>query len=1160
MKRNILLPCIWLSAIVFLIAMPDNAKALQNQGKYTSADMYIATLPSIQKMFYKAEFNKNINVEFRNEPIEQALRKVALATGLKLTYRGDVMVDKRVTLHRSSISISDVLTYILEGTELEYMFSRDGYLLIGRSLSEGNMEVVFATVRGKVSDAQTGETLPGVNVLVKGTTSGTATNARGEYELTVESLQDTLIFSFIGYESKEVPINGRAEIDVVLEMQTVLGSELVVVGYSTQSKTTLTGSVSNVKGDQIKATPVANITNSIAGNIAGVSMRPNGGQPGRNNPDIHIRGIGTTGNNRPLIIVDNIERNNVNQIDPNTIESVTVLKDAAAVAPYGLGGANGVLLITTKRGSSGAPSVSFDTYYGIQTPTYYPDMLGAQDYMRLHNEAYFNSNPNGANPPYDESFITDYPNLNAQDPDRYPITNNAGKKFQDLYAPMQNYNLQLSGGSDAINYYAALGAFNQKGMFDDVSYRRYNFSLKLTGNATEFTKITASLNGSVEKTNDVDDATSTNQLFRAGYKYSPIANLYYSNGRWGEFAGNSPIGILNSGGYSRNDRNTLLTTIDVEQELPFIPGLSIKGVFSYDPSYEFIKGWHRPFSFWSQDVSTSPYSYSESVSTAEGNAPSYTYLRQETNRSQRFTYQGYINYRNSFGDHNFTGLLVAEARNHINNNFSARRDNFAVAIDELNMGSSNKNNFYNGGFSSTGSQAGFVYRLGYNYANKYLFEASGRYDGHYYFAPDDRWGYFPAFSLGWLLSEENFIKDNLDFVEYLKVRGSWGKSGNLAGTGFQYLEGYNLFGDAYAFGAGSMVQGSIIRQESNPNITWEIATKTDIGLETSLWEGLLDLEVDYFFERRTGMLLPPAVTVPVEYGLGLSDENAGIMNNHGIEVTIGTHIPTLDNGLQLGLRGNFSYARNKMEQVFETDATYENPRRRRTGRAYETPFGYKSLGLFTTDDDKNGDGIIDEKDGYNVQQFGELHPGDIKYADLNDDGKIDSGDEVVIGHPIYPAITFGFTPTANWKGFDLSLFFQGSAMSSIDIQGFQTIPLYNNNSNSDYEYYNNRWTPDNQNARYPRATPAPYSNNTQASDFWRVNTSYVRLKTATLGYTLPPELTSALRIQSLRIYFTGQNLFTLSNLKFMDPEVGYDDLEVAYPNQKVYTVGLNINF
>ncbi|MCW3081291.1 MAG: TonB-dependent receptor [Segetibacter sp.] len=1013
-------------------------------------------------------------------------------------------------------------------------------------------------ISGSVTDAQGGP-LSGVSINLKGTTIGATTNQDGTFTLNIPE-KGTLVFTYIGYETQEIDVRNQTVINVRLSQNVKSLNDVVVVGYGTQKRLAVTGAVSSVKGSQLAEVPVPNISNSIAGRVAGVSMRPNGGQPGAG-VDIRIRGIGTTGNAQPLIVVDGIIRSNINQIDPSTVEAVTVLKDAAAVAPYGLGGANGVILITTKKGKNGEPTLTFNSYYGTQTPTYYPKLLSAQDYMRLKNEAYQNENPTGVNLPFAKDLVENYTSLNAKDPDKYPISNT--KDLVNMYAPMQNYNLQLSGGAGKIKYFAGVGYLSQKGMFDPIKYTRYNYNVNLEAQATATTTVTISLIGSVENSKSIDAAISATNLFRSNFKYIPIQNLYYSNGLWGEFAGNSPVGVLKAG-YARNVTNTLLTTLGIEQKLPFIKGLSVKGTFSYDPTQRTGKNWHTPYYYYSQNTNTTPYTYRREISTAEGGAAAFTWLSQDYTKSQNFTYQGLINYHNTFGKHDFTGLIVAEARNNTFENFSARRNNFAVNIDELTLGSSNKNDFDNSGTSSTGSQIGYVYRVGYNYDGKYLLEASGRYDGHYFFAPGKRWGYFPAVSAGWVLSNEDFFNKSLPFVDNFKLRASWGKSGNLTGTAFQYLPGYNLYGNAYAFGLGNMVQGSFNPREANRNITWEVATKTDIGFESSLWKGLLSVEADYFHEKRTGMLLPPAVSVPVEYGLPLADENAGIMQSSGFEFSIGSS-KRFENGLKLGLNANYSYAKNKMIQVFETAATRNNPNRSRTGRPFGTQFGYHALGLFGTADDKNGDGVINATDGYNITQFGVLRPGDIRYDDIGGpggkpDGKINADDETVVGNPTFPLVTYGFSPNATWKGFDLSLFFQGSAISSLDIRQFQTIPFNNNNSNTSYEYFNNHWTPTTQNARYPRANQAPYANNTQASDFWYINTGFVRLKTANLGYTLPRTASQLLKIQSMRFYVAGQNLWTISKLNFMDPEVGYTDRETAYPNQKVYTVGLDITF
>ena len=1015
------------------------------------------------------------------------------------------------------------------------------------------------TVTGTVRDAK-GQYLPSITVKVKNTTIGIATDANGHFKLKVPDHDVVLVFSAVGYVTQEVAIGTKTAVDIVLQENGKNLEEIVVVAYGTQKKTSSTAAVSAVKGDVLAASPVANISSSLAGNVAGVSMRPNGAQPGNDNPDIHIRGIGTTGSNGPLIVVDGVQRNNINQIDPEAIDNVTVLKDAAAVAPYGLGGANGVLLITTKRGKLGAPTLTLNSYYGIQTPTYVPKPLNAQDYMSLTNEAYLNDNLGLANPtlPYTPTLISNYQSLHNNNPVLYP-SSNAVADVPKYHSPMTQTDLQITGGTDAVKYFAGVGILNQDGMFDQVNYRRYNYNMNLDVTATSTTSVRLSLSGAFENNNSIDASTGVPQMFRAMLKYLPTQTLQFPNGDYGASAGNSPLGVLNSGGYYRKNQTTELMSISIEQKLPFIKGLSIKGVFSYDPYNYVEKGWHEPYYYSTVNTNATPYVYSQSIATSEGAATQTTSLYQNYWSNNSFTYQGFLNYHNTFGKSDITGLLVAEERNNVQQQFGASLNNYQVGIDELNFGSSNANDRGLNGSSSTGSQVGYVYRINYGYDNKYLLEASGRYDGHYYFAPGHQYAYFPAFSAGWVMSNESFMK-SATFIDYLKVRGSWGRSGNLAGSAFQYLSGYNLYGNSYAFGSGTVVQGSYQPQEANPNITWEISTKTNAGFEATLWKGLLKVEADYFWERRTGMLLAPAVTVPVEYGLSLAQQNAGIMDNHGFEFTLSSQ-HHFDNGLSLALNGNFSYSRNKLVQTFEDPSEYANPNRRRTGRPLGEVFGYKAIKIFTTADDKNGDGIIDSKDGYNVTQFGALHPGDIEYQDTNHDGKIDINDQVPIGNPNYPAISYGFTPTVSYKGFDLALFFQGSAMESMNINGdFQVLPFSSNNSNTSYQYFNNRWTPTNQNSLYPRVTESPYANNTQTSSWWQIDNSYLRLKTATLGYTFASSIAKRIGMSRLRIYVTAQNYLTFSKLNFIDPEAGYTNGETAYPTQKIIITGLNASF
>ena len=1105
----------------------------------------------------QASYGQRITYKGTNVPVEKLFQAIQEQTTFKVLYAEEMLNGLGNTdLNLKNASIEEALKACFKDKPLTYTINNNVIVIKYKpapSVKKEQLQSVIVT--GKVIDDKK-LPLPGVTVLLKGTTTSVATDINGNYKITVPDIKGTLIFSFIGFENSEVVLGENTVVDVQLKVANQNLNEVVVVGYGTQLKTSLTSAVSAVKGSELVQAPVPNATSSLAGRVSGVFARPNGGVPGQDDPDIHIRGIGTTGSSGALIVIDGIARPNIDQIDQNQIESVSILKDAAAVAPYGLAGANGVILITTKHGQTGAPRLSLNTYYGIQRPTNPPNMLNAKDYMTLKNEADVNS---GLQPEFSTDLINNYDNLHAQNPDKYP-NSNAQRELVKLNKPQQSYNLQVSGGTDIVQYYIGLNFFRQNGVYDPLSYNRYNYNGKLDINATSTTKISLSLNNSIEQ-----NQISPNPQ---GISYIPTAALYYSNGLWGQSGGSSPVADLKSGSYDKVSKNNALNSISVEQQLPFVKGLSIKGVFSYDPYTTEEKTWTKPDYYYIYNGSVTPATYTK---TLQGDG--VTTLSQSFGKSENFTYQGYLNYHRTLGNHDITGLVVAEAKSGYGSQLSASRRNFSVDVDELNLGSSDKLDFNNGGTSSSSRQLGYVYRLDYAYKGKYLLEATGRYDGFYQFAPGHRWAFFPAFSAGWRLSEESFIKDNFSFIDNLKLRGSFGQSGNLPNltNSYQYLTKYSLYGNAYSFGPGNLVQGSYIPNEANPQITWERSNKADIGLDGSLWRGKLTFEADYFYEKRSDMLVNPVTVVPVEYGINLPQTNAGIMSNHGIELTLGTS-NKFSNGLQLSASGNFSFARNKLLQTFENAATKDNPNRSRTGRELGTAFGYKSLGLFKTSDDKNGDGVINSKDGYNINQFGAvLHPGDVKYADLNGDGKIDNLDETVVGYPTTPEITYGLNLNASWKGFDVTLFFQGAAHSSISIQGYQTVPFRLNNTNTSYEYFDNRWTPENQDAKYPRAYASKNTNNTTnvgndngfsdvSSSQWMVSTSFLRLKTAVIGYTIPASITKKINIQSLRFYVSGQNIFTASPLKFMDPETGYDSREEAYPVQKTFIFGLNVTF
>jgi TonB-linked SusC/RagA family outer membrane protein len=1114
---------------------------------------------------------KLLTLKVNNTPIESALKEIQKQSEFFFLYNNkQIDVTQKIDINVTEKTVEDVLKTMLKGTGIHYLIKDRQIVLYSgdlRSITDLLAESRVTqqqqkTVSGKVTDPS-GEPLPGASIVIKGTTQGTVTNADGEYTLTNVSSDAALVFSFVGMKTQEVVVGTQTRINVTFEADVIGIEEIVAIGYGVQKKTTVTGAISTIQGKDIEEVPVADISQTLAGRLSGVSISPNsyGGQPGYDDPIVHIRGIVTTGDNQPLVIIDGVKRNNMRQIDSHNIESITILKDASAVAPYGLGGANGVILITTKKGQKGKPVLRFDSYYGIQNPTYIPNMLSAKDYMFLQNEGYYNNDPLGTDPPNNPELINNYEQLHKEDPWKYPSSNFVDELF-NMNVPVQKYNIELSGGDKWGNYQAGLGLYDQKGIFDPTNYRKYNYNMNLELQVTNTTQVALALWGAIENINDLDpDKSSTANFMWFNYKFFPTQTIIYPEGdKWGESGGGCPVGVLRSGGYKKTFRNTLTSSISVEQQLPFIEGLSVKGVFNYDPTTQNIKSWHVPWIYHKINLSEKPYTFTEAIaSTNDGKL--YTWLNLQNNNWTWYTYQGYLNYNRTFGKHNVSGLLVAEARHSKNNWFNARRNNFSVDIDELSLGTSDKQDYDNGGSSSTASEIGYVYRIGYSFAEKYIFEAAGRYDGHYYFAPGERWGFFPSFSAAWRISEEDYI-ENISQISNLKLRTSWGKSGMLAGSPYQYLVGYNLRSNAYAFGSGNLVQSSYVPMEANPNITWEISTKFDIGFDLNMWEGLLNIEFDYFHEDRTGMLLAPEVSVPVEYGLSLSQENKGIMKNDGFEMTLST-IKKVSNEMEYSLNLNFSYAKNRMIEVFESDAQRNNPNRTLKGRPYDTPFGYKSLGLFTTDDDVNGDGFIDEQDGYQVQQFGALHPGDIIYADLSGpegvpDGIINSHDLTEIGYPDYPLMMYGISPSMRWKNFDVSLFFQGTAMSSRNIYGLLTTPFENNGGNTTYEFFDNRWTPNNQqNAKYPRTTPSPYANNNQTSDFWMASCDYLRLKTAIIGYTLPQKITNALSIASIRCSVSGENLFTLSKLKVIDPSKGHQN---NYPIMRSTNLNIDITF
>ncbi|MFC5411795.1 SusC/RagA family TonB-linked outer membrane protein [Larkinella bovis] len=990
------------------------------------------------------------------------------------------------------------------------------------------------TVQGRVTDGDKSDGLPGVSIVVKGSQRGTTTDAEGKYRLVIPGPDAVLVFSFVGYEPQEVLVGGRTEVNIKLKPDVKALSEVVVVGYGVQKKTSVTAAVSAMKGEEVASVPVTNLSNSLGGRLPGVIVKQGSGEPGRDGSNIFIRGVSSTGNNQPLLIVDGIPRN-FQQLDPNTIDTFTILKDAAAVAPYGVAGANGVVLVTTKRGKTGMPSLTYNGYVGFQNPTAMPKYLHGYDFAVLKNAA---AQYAGLPLPYSDEALQKF--KDGSDNDAYP-TDNYTEALVNRNAVITTHNLELSGGAERIKYYASLGYQNQAGMWPSTKNQRYNLAMNLDAQATKTTKISFNLNGRLQQAQYPSIGTS--RIFELiGYAHPQTGPLYFSNGMNGTYV----TGSIYDSGYQKTNTTALYSQLSIEQEIPFIPGLMAKGTIAYDPTMVMDKIWTTPVRMASVNTAQKPYVFTNGIFGQDKSS-----LSQNYNQSHQLTYQASLNYTRSFGKSTVGALGVFEAKANNALVLGASRRNYNLTIDELDMGSSSNADMTTTGTSSYGRQMGLVYRVTYDYADKYLIEASGRYDGSYYFAPENRFGFFPAFSLGWRLSEESFIKNNVRWIDNLKLRGSYGEVGALAGSAFQYMSTYSVAGPAYVIG-GSAVQAIRERNQPNPNITWERAKKTDIGLEATLWKGLISLEADYFYEKRSNMLVNPDVIVPAEYGIGLSQVNAGIMQNQGVDLSIGSTY-RFSNDLRVSLNGNFTYAKNQLLQVFEAAATYNNLNRRLTGKPLGTQFGFHSLGFFQVSDFDEAGNL---KPGIAVQPWGKVQPGDIRYEDINKDGRINDDDLTRIGDPVAtPRIIYGIAPNVQYKGFTVDLLFQGAAKTNFYYQNDAAWAFFNGmgalEDNLDY------WTPENTNALNPRITAAPTTNNTQKSSFWMGNASYLRLKSATLAYSIPPAITQRIKLQNARVFVSGQNVLTWTKMRNFDPEVS----EVNgrnYPQQKVISVGLNL--
>ena len=982
-------------------------------------------------------------------------------------------------------------------------------------------------VTGVVAD-EAGVPIPGVSVYIQGTNTGTVTNFDGEFSLDVTGENPTLVFSFVGFEQQEIILGDQTNLEVTMDRDIESLEEIVVVGYGTQKKENLTGAVSQVDSEVLEDRPVTNVTNAMQGLMPGVTITNTSGVPGNNGGTIRIRGIGTWGNATPLVVIDGIPGGDIDILNPNDIESISVLKDAASSSIYGVRGANGVILITTKDGT-GETSVSYNGYYGIQTPTALPEFLGSVQYMELLNESMINA---GRNPTYTEEDIEIA--RSGSDPNYFANTDWIEEIYKE-YAPQQSHNFNINGGEESLDYYLSYGLLKEGGLItgDNFKAKRHNIRLKLNTTLLDRLYIQTNL-GYIDR--DYRGSSSGTGAIYSAHSILPLVPVRFTTGGWGYLGGQrNPVAIATDGGF--NDFASQELTGNVSATLDIFDGFSLTGQYGIIRSNSKRTIFHRTVNYYSPEDGSLIYrnNYPNEIDTRD-----YTSLYE--------TFIATAEYEKVFNDINEVQLLLGASQEEtIGDYFSASRTNLASQeIGHINLGTENQ---LNSGSASQNALRSLFGRINYVFNDKYLAEANFRYDGSTRFAKDVRWELFSSGSLGWIFSNEDFFEALNDVVEFGKIRASYGTQGNDRIGDWAYMD---ILGPVETMPIG--YENTIGYRQvvvANEILTWESAEKTNFGLDLGFLNNRLQLTADYFINNTENILL--TLPLPDVFGAPYPVQNAGKIENKGWELQMGwnDHIGVF----QYGANFNISDVQNKVVDLGGTDPTIGD-RVRMVGEPLDAFYGLVAVGLAQEDDFS-----YDPATETFVPDFPHIisdpvAPGDIIYKDLNGDGEVTlEGDRKVIGSHI-PRYTYGFRGDMAWRGLDLSFFLQGVG----DVDGYlygSARHAFISESSFPQTVHLDRWTPENTDASYPRLS-YQQNYNQRLSTYWLEDASYLRLKNVTLGYTLPPNFVERIRISNFRVYASGDNLFTETDFFYgYDPESPVSNGNF-YPQVKTFIFGLNV--
>jgi TonB-linked SusC/RagA family outer membrane protein len=1092
---------------------------------------------------------EKVSLQFEKTNLQSVLATIEKVTGAMFVYQTKLISNEKVSIHlvdqTLDVVLNDILlplgiTYEADGDHIVLSGSKAGITSATRSLTIPATGNVVLLITGTITDQSDGSPLPGVNIYVQGTTNGTTSDSNGKYAISVPDSSAILVFSYVGYTTEEILINKRTLIDVGLVPDLQSLGEVVVVGYGVQKKLTTVGAQSSVSVSELKQ-PVANLSNSIAGRIAGVIGVQRSGEPGYDNSEIYIRGISSFANSgsNPLILVDGVERT-FNNIDPQDIESFSILKDASATAVYGVRGGNGVILINTKKGQTGKPKISFQYNQGITQFTRLPKFVDGVTYMQIANEARKNSNPEL--PPFYSNEAIEATRTQS-DPDLYPNVNWFNEIFNKT-GQNRRINFNVNGGSEKAKYYLSLGYYDEQGLFknDDIKqyassigFKRYNFTSNLSLDVTNSTKIDFGASGFISDGNY--PGSSTEGIFSSAYVLPPVVHpAKYSDGkiaqqRTGDI--NNPYNLLTQTGYVAETKSQIWSNIRVTQQFDaLVKGLSATAMFSFDNYNSYKTSRTKSVDRWLATGRDA-----EGNLLYDGNAPVHLgsnvlgYSRDNGGNRQAYL-ESSINYVNNFDKHEVSGMVLYNQTDRVN----GFADNFTTSIPYR----------FNG----------LAGRVTYAYDQRYMFEGNFGYNGSEAFAPGNRYGFFPSAGIGWVASNEAFFRPLERYIQFLKIRLSHGIVGNavLTGSGqrFAYLSTVFDTNADYVFGRTQDNRFDALDIEYYAaNVQWETSTKSNLGIELNALKDALSVTVDFFRAVRSDIYLVRG-DMPEYAGVRNNPTgNLGEIFNHGVDGTI-EYKKNFGNDFSVGIRGNFTW--NRATVINDANAEWPYPWQQRIGRKLGQRFGYTAEGLFKSE----------EEIANSAMQTGIVKPGDIKYKDLNSDGVINSYDISSIGYGSFPEIVYGFGPTISYKGWSIGAFFKGIGNVDIMLNGEGLVPFQQGvgTRGNLLTSITDRWTQENPNPHpfYPRLSDGANNMNYVESTWWIRNGSYVRLQNVELSYNFSKRpWFDKVGLNNLRVYFIGYNLATFSKFKLWDVELG-DGRGSNYPLIKTYSIGIDCKF